>query len=70
MGMFFKGGSSNGSWWTRCEQDSRFDMGGSASGMFGASDAIDEAIRAKAKQLGLSDKELDKLKIETGFCKD
>lgn len=45
-------------------------MGGSASGMFGASDAIDEAIRAKAKQLGLSDKELDKLKIETGFCKD
>ena len=75
MGMFIGGRDDSeprggGSWWTRCKADSRFDMGGQATGMFGGNSAINEAIKSKAKELDMSDEELDKLEIEVGFMKD
>ena len=65
MGMFI-GGSGGGTWWTKCESDPRFNLSGRAYGMWGGSDAIDKAIRQKAKDLGIEPPE----EIEIGFMKD
>ena len=67
MGIF---GSGHGSWSTTCAQDPRFNLSGEASGMMGAEKAMTDAILAKQKAIGMSDEDLDKLTIETSFCKD
>lgn len=61
---------SNGSWSVSCKQDPRFNLQGSAGGMAGAESAMNDAIRAKQKELGMSDADIDKLTIETSFFKD
>jgi hypothetical protein len=59
-----------GTWTTKCAQDARFNMDGRAEGsMFGVP-AMDAAIQAKQKELGLTDQELDRLSIEVSFCKE
>jgi len=63
-------GSGSGHWSTTCSEDARFNLSGRASGVFGADNAITAAILAKQKELGLTDAELDALRIETSFCKD
>lgn len=63
-------GSKGGEWATTCETDPRFNLSGRAYGMVGAHKAIDEAIRTKQAELGLTDEQMDKLKIETSFWKD
>ena len=65
MGLF---GSSRVSWYTRCESDPRFDMRGDAPGMLSASKAINDAILAKAKELGIREDQIPE--IEYGGCKD
>lgn len=68
MGMF---GPKTGSWSTTCRKDPRFNMSGHDAGtVTGGVPAMDAAILAKQKELGLSDAELDALVIEVSFCKD
>jgi hypothetical protein len=67
MGLF---GGGEGTWSTHCAQDARFNLRGRAFGLFGGQKAIDDAIRAKQTELGLSDADVDKLTIETSFYKD
>jgi hypothetical protein len=57
-------------WTVRCKEDPRFDMEGEAYGLIGSEKAMNEAIVAKAKELGISDEDLDKLTIEVSACKD
>ena len=59
-----------GSWSTRCASDPRFNMSGNGVGSAFGCPAIDEAILAKQKEIGLTDVELDALTIEVSFCKD
>lgn len=40
-------------WWTKCKSDPRFDMSGWAHGRWDANAKIDEAVRSKAKELGI-----------------
>lgn len=63
-------GGGEGSWSTTCAKDARFNLGGRAHGMTAAYKAIDEAIRAKQAELGLSDADMDERTIEYSFWKD
>ncbi len=41
-------------WWsTTCASDPRFNLSGEASGIWSATEEIDKAILAKAKELGI-----------------
>jgi isopentenyldiphosphate isomerase len=65
------GGPRMGSWQTTCASDPRFNMRGRSLGsVTGGVPDMDAAIRAKQKELGMSDTELDTLQIEISFCKD
>jgi hypothetical protein len=66
----YGGSRGNGGWSTHCSQDSRFNLSGRATGCVGASKAMDDAVLAKQRELGLSDAYMDSLTIEIGFCKD
>jgi len=59
-----------GSWSTTCASDPRFNMNGKGEGSLFGVPAMDDAIKNKAKELGLTDAELDALTIEVSFCKD
>jgi len=59
-----------GTWTTRCSQDPRFNMSGTAPGMCSSESELNKAILAKQKELGLDDAAMDKLVIEISFCKD
>jgi hypothetical protein len=48
----------NWSWSTSCKSDPRFNLSGYASGMWSAMDAVDKAIRTKAKELGLTEEQI------------
>lgn len=56
-------------WSTSCAQDPRFNLSGTSSGVLSSSFAIDAAIRAKQKELGLSDEYMGGLTIEMGASK-
>jgi len=45
-------------------------MNGKGEGSLFGVPAMDDAIKNKAKELGLTDAELDALTIEVSFCKD
>jgi hypothetical protein len=60
----------NGSWSTTCAKDPRFNMSGTGLGSAFGCPAMDAAILAKQKELGLTDADLDALSIEVAFCKD
>ena len=57
-------------WTVTCKQDSRFNMQGTAHGLISAEAEMDRAIRTKAKELQISDEDLDKLTIEVGAWKE
>lgn len=59
-----------GSWSTTCQKDPRFNLSGTGPGSALGCPAMDAAILAKQKELGMTDAELDALTIEVSFCKD
>ena len=59
-----------GSWSTRCAQDPRFNMDGRGMGSLFGCLAINDAILAKQKELGLTDEQMNALTIEVEFWKD
>ncbi len=68
MGLWHRSDDTGGGgfyWDTRCPSDPRFNLSGYAHGMFGAAAAIDGAILAKAKELGIEPPD----DIEYGGCK-
>jgi hypothetical protein len=63
----YEGGGAT--WSTRCEKDPRFNLSGSCLGVSSSVFHIDAAIRAKQKELGLSDEYMKSITIEMSVSK-
>jgi hypothetical protein len=68
-GMVNMGGYGNTTWTIRCKSDPRFNAYGIACGVFDADHRINEHIKNKIKELGLSDDQIPE-DIEISAWKD
>ena len=62
--------SRGASWNVKCTKDPRFNMSGYSSSIWSASSEMNEAIKRKAKELGMTLEEAEALQIEVQAWKD